>query len=868
LHAERRLRKLLNRVDGFSVIAPITVSFDDRIDLDTVTDESVLLIDVSPGSPEFGNILPLDLTGEHFPVTLKPRSFYPYDPYKDHTDMIFPEDNAINGQKVYNYEVETDTLIIRSMYPLRPKTTYAVVLTSDLKGVDGDPIRSPFVGVNHAGQTRDLRPVLDHVKKVAFAWTFTTQSITDELELIRDGLDGEGPLKELKENYPGRFSSITDMGLDSDGDGTFAEKGIPEAERDHRYILQPAFLETVLGGITGIGFGLTFSFTSVDYLVMGTIEVPDLSDEDGTIFVDPKTQSITHKPSDATFLLTVPKETAAHKAPFPVVIYNHGARTARLELVVIADLFARYGYAMIGIDAVGHGPIGGDLEKVIAREAGDVPMSIILALFEYIGGYILDYDLQTNDMTIREVLDIYEEVGLWRALFLDGRAEDKDGDGVLLSGDGYFLSNTFQLSTAARQTIVDNLVVYRLVSRFTQEGIPGDGLDDPRTASDEDLLPYLMAGDFNADGVLDIGGPDNRYFAAGTSLGGIHTSVFLAVEPGISTGVPIVSGGGMIDITLRTRLADAVDAVLVEALGPALVGCPFVDEDEENSVIVLSWNHTSLGCRNNVTIAMSEIDRIPTPSPGARVTLRNPRLLEEGGAVYEEDAIHEVIAAEDGGFSIAVAADEGDLVELSLVGDDGTVLFEGSYPAIRDGLGLSRNTPRFRRLLQLAQIAMDRGDPLAYARHLIREPLPGLSPKNILHLADIGDNTVPFSTMVAWDRAVGLLGLATETALEVSEAFVAHDSFDGKSPYWDIDDLLNTGDGIGPLPLIETEEGVSAVRYPATDNHEYIAIPDPEASFDWTSYSRNQIIRFFETDGQEITDDLCLENHSCDWMIP
>ena len=64
----------------------------------------------------------------------------------------------------------------------------------------------------------------------------------------------------------------------------------------------------------------------------------------------------------------------------------------------------------------------------------------------------------------------------------------------------------------------------------------------------EELLPYLLAGDFNADGVLDIGGPDNDYYAAGTSLGGIHTSMLMAIEPRLQTGVPVVSGGGMTDI--------------------------------------------------------------------------------------------------------------------------------------------------------------------------------------------------------------------------------------------------------------------------------------------------------------------------------
>ena len=59
---------------------------------------------------------------------------------------------------------------------------------------------------------------------------------------------------------------------------------------------------------------------------------------------------------------------------------------------------------------------------------------------------------------------------------------------------------------------------------------------------------------------------------------------------------------------------------------------------------------------------------------------------------------------------------------------------------------------------------------------------------------------------------------------------------------------------------------MSAVRYPYTDDHEYIAVVDPDADFDWATYSRNQLLHFITTDGQEIRDDLCLEDSSCPWL--
>ena len=368
-------------------------------------------------------------------------------------------------------------------------------------------------------------------------------------------------------------------------------------------------------------------------------------------------------------MLSVPKTTDNFKPPFPVIIYNHGARTARLELAVVADLFAQYGYAMIGIDAVGHGPFGGDLEKIIAREAAEVPQVLIDGLMKFIAGYLFEEPVDMEGKSVGEALALFSEVGLWQALFIDGRAEDLDGDGVLLSGDGYFLPNSYELSASTRQTIVDNLVLYRLLKRLTQDAVPKEALENPREASDEELLPYLMAGDFNADGTLDIGGAGNRYFAAGTSLGGIHTSILIAIEPDLKTAVPIVSGGGMIDILVRTSLADAVSAVLLEILGPTLVGCPTTDEDGE-AYIALTWDQTSLGCRDEITIEWAEVDQLPMV-PGGRVTLKNERLIVEGGEAYADESAREVVLAEDGGFSISVAADLGDSLDLKILDEDG-----------------------------------------------------------------------------------------------------------------------------------------------------------------------------------------------------
>ena len=54
LDISAHLREQLNRLDGFSVVAPISIPFDDELDLSTVQKGTVRLFNVSPDSMGFG----------------------------------------------------------------------------------------------------------------------------------------------------------------------------------------------------------------------------------------------------------------------------------------------------------------------------------------------------------------------------------------------------------------------------------------------------------------------------------------------------------------------------------------------------------------------------------------------------------------------------------------------------------------------------------------------------------------------------------------------------------------------------------------------------------------------------------------------
>ncbi len=43
-------------------------------------------------------------------------------------------------------------------------------------------------------------------------------------------------------------------------------------------------------------------------------------------------------------------------------------------------------------------------------------------------------------------------------------------------------------------------------------------------------------------------------------------------------------------------------------------------------------------------------------------------------------------------------------------------------------------------------------------------------------------------------------------------------------------------------------------------------LPDPEAEFDHNTYAIMQIASYFSSRGQDVAEDMCMEDASCDWI--
>ena len=99
---------------------------------------------------------------------------------------------------------------------------------------------------------------------------------------------------------------------------------------------------------------------------------------------------------------------------------------------------------------------------------------------------------------------------------------------------------------------------------------------------------------------------------------------------------------------------------------------------------------------------------------------------------------------------------------------------------------------------------------------------------------------------------------------------------EGNPALFDADDLDNGNDihdvpSDAPLRItIPTASGMSGMRIPYVDpngSHGF-GLPTPEQPFDINTFSVHQIARYFQTEGQVISDEPCMADHTCDWLIP
>lgn len=718
------VRENVNKLDGFGTYAPIYVSFDEPLDVKNILDrhgegtpdfrdDAVYLVNVDRDSDEFGKLELVDLGRGNFPVTMKsPDKYFDFDPRANGTNLLFEsvqerdldgdglldpiedtdddgvwdEPNTLTpgadplapGQMLTFYERESNSLIIRPLDSLEPGTTYAVVLTRALVDADGVPIDSPFPYVNHARQTEALAPLRQilpralpdrfdsELDEVRFAWTFSTQTTTWDLEQIRAGMYGVGNLSYLARDYPSNMKLIHQI----QSEGVESDVMIARVDR-----LIPILLQAFAADLSAEAVrAMTDSAKDIDYIVAGSYITPyfladkdglagdpeDLAnnkntfDEDESFDIDFSTGEASLGADEVTWMCTVPKEMPGRKPPFPVVIYGHGYGGARLEMLGFAPTMAKFGLTTCAIDNAGHGlPV----ERVIPDLGFDVE-----PLVENIG-----------------LGNLVKSLG-------HGRHRDLTNDGLDDPGGDYWTADTFHTRDMVRQTTIDYMQFVRIMrswdgqKRFP-DALPPEG-EDPYIDARRDIVAGWdndldgeseLAGDFNGDGQVDFGG-EQPYYAWGQSLGGIQSAVLAAIDPAVRGAAPTSGGAGLGDIAIRSTQGGVPEAVILRMLGPIVLGRPRQTWNDDAGQY--EWTGTSQleflipDAFDEIYLPFAQIDDLET---GDRVVVRNLH-REERAHLVEEGKVDSRATVRSGVFRTGIAADAvGTNVRRADLGFDPTV---------------------------------------------------------------------------------------------------------------------------------------------------------------------------------------------------
>ena len=809
----RVLRKEIRKLDGFGTSSPITVSFDLEIDLDTIINDNVYIINIQKDSPRFGERHLVDFDNEFFPYNLEnPESFFPNDKEAENPNILFAMNNRVQW-----YEDETNTILMRPLTPLAESSKYAVVLTRNIKGVDGKPIRPPedFDYITFPNMLKETETAVNYLTgemdvelaDIAFVWSFTTQTIAAPLETLRSGIHGEGPFAYLATEFPPKISVIHKFGVETD------------LEEDE-YLLGGGFfirLFSVIDPLMGEGsFPLheMINMDNVDYIVSGSYTTPNfLDNEEGYFQWDWQTGEANYGEEEVTFFISVPKPTEANgyaEPPYPIVFYQHANVRNRLDSWALANALAKRGIATIGIDAAEHGPelylfgIAAVLQGIIPPPPGIADLGLKTVLKLLIKLMYPSWD--TKGLSAEELAEMLFAKDTFMGTALLGRSKDENGDGILEGGNSFYSADIFRTKAITMQTLVDLFLGVKVIRNLCTDW-DGDGL-----LSREE-------GDFNQDGVCDVGGKydDGTYRPvrfAGMSLGSIIGTSFVAMEKDIHTAVLNVPGGVLTDILMRNRIPNVNDAIRTDLLGPLIVGRLLPDG------------------RTSLTFNMNPIESFFATigtHPGARVVLSNLDTEETRWKTIDDN----------GAFAISIASDKGDWLELQVVDEDGEILEELSWAQEFRGLGVERNTPVARAFVETAQWGIDGIDPINFAPYFQLHPRPGSSPKSVLLQLCMPDNAVPTSAGIALTRAAGFIDWERQERLKELGIF----DF-GTALYAEVN-----------LPVQSRSD--YGWRIHPGGHHEYFLAPRPyENAMMYSFVAKEQTAIFLATDGGWIEDNV------------
>lgn len=816
---EARLRELVDTLDGWGVMQAITIPFTGPIDVNSIlsrhddadydtSDDAIYVVYLGPDPAHVGELHRVDLGNGNYPQVMERRQLYwKNDPRGDTMALLYeevtedlnangildpgedangngtldpgedldgdgeldpPEDTDADGLlDVPNYlpgenpaasdlagrtdalmtfyERATNTVIARPMVPYRDGATYGVIVTRRVLDIEGNPVGSPYPYINHTAQTRALEPLMKNLPEglspqdIAYTWTFTTQTIRRGWQGVRDDL-----YSDLGEAYPavideilpmrdaGHFPGMTNPHL------LYGETWKPALREVAEQLLGEEEGEFLTGLVDGAGY--------VDFYTVGSFTSPQLHprhDADGEALplhdqvwpadLDKGLTDIA-RGEKVFYSLSVPRKEVSVRGegkPAPIIIAGHGYTSNRFEVMQFSSYLARHGMAVIGIDGPSHG---------ISIGAGE--LALAKAVFGGMG------------------------LGASGDALLSDRAFDQNGDGFTDSGADFWTSYLFHTRDMVRQFALDYMQLIRVIKSFDGKrrwahDVNGDGENE-------------LAGDFDADGVLDISAESDIYVFGG-SLGGIMSMVLGAVDPAVKAIAPVSGGGGYGDMGPRSTQGGVYQAFILRVMGPLFVGT--IDPEGNGDMLI-----ETIVCdlNDDQTYPVASVSGV---KPWDTMIVENLANGERRcGYVSPEGTVRAGAEAGRGdnirisfysGPQLDPTSEHCDLIRdvepfavIDTFGESFThqaEFYEEGSPliALQEGLGMRRGHPDFRRLSGIAQMVLDPADPAAVAPYLLEEPLTYANGEQTgahsLIITTMGDTGVPVSGGAAVGRASGII---------------------------------------------------------------------------------------------------------------
>ncbi|HEV8306460.1 MAG TPA: Ig-like domain-containing protein [Methylomirabilota bacterium] len=458
---------LLNELDGFDLSPRLAVAFSGPIDPASVTVRSLFLVRLAPGPPE-----------------------------------AMAVDRLV-------YDPGSQTLYARPETLLEPETRYGLVVTRELRDVQGRPLRpsaafrgflrrraGPPAVQDYRRRLNALMAALDRrgvrEETVTVAAVFTTASVTTFLEHARDALERRPPPPAVMTAPEGGgrayFPRATLKGLVLRRQVRVALEA-PDAFQDGPLSLAALPPDAVAG--VGVGWYWSPAYLTRDRRIV----------EAATARPQPAAPGDVPLP----FVIVLP---AGSRPPegWPVAIMGHGYGGEMFSSALrIAGVLARHGIATAAVTVVGHG--GGPEGRLIVERTDGAPLEVRVP----------------------------------------GRGIDLNGDGKIDATEGLSPPTPGPLALVGlrdglRQQVVDLMAFARALKAGLD--VDGDGMPDTRG----DAISYV-----------------------GQSLGGIYGTLFLAVDPRLRVGVLNVPGGPIAEVARLSPVFRPALRRVLEGRTPSLL---------------------------------------------------------------------------------------------------------------------------------------------------------------------------------------------------------------------------------------------------------------------------------------------------------